>query len=325
MMRPTFRSRLLVVWLTSFAPVFPAVAYGAAPVQLSQSLTGEAKAAYDSGRLLFEDGDSRGALAKFSHAYDLSQDARLLWNMAACEKELRRYARAATLIGRYLKEGGERLTVEQRQGALETQGALSSFYATVSLAGAPDGATVSVDGTRIGRTPLSEPMLIDLGSRSLRVELPGFEPFQQQLEVAGGGELNVRVTLKRSAATATVARLSVVTSGARDVIAIDGKAVGVQRWDGQVALGEHSVRVTAPDKKTYESHVQLLAGSTRSLQITLEPESRSSTVWYWVAGGAAVVAGAAVGGYFLLRSDDAPGQHPEGKLATVYLPFGGSR
>jgi hypothetical protein len=302
-----------------------ALAHAAPPTPLSQALTGEAKAAYESGRLLFEDGDSRGALAKFSHSYDVSRDPRLLWNMAACEKELRHYARAATLIGRYLKEGDARLSEEQRQSALETQRALTAFYVTVKLTGVPEGATVMVDGAQQGRAPLHEPLLVDLGSRILRVEQPGFEPFEQRLEVAGGGGLEVAVTLKRSAAPATAARLSVTTSGARDVIAVDGKVVGTQRWEGQVPAGEHSVRVTAVGKKPYESHVQLVGGGSRSLQIALEAEGSSSAVWYWVAGGAVVVAGAAVGGYLLLKPGDAAGKHPEGRLATVYLPFGVSR
>ncbi len=327
MMPSNVRSRLLVASLASLLLAFPAAAQDAAPAPLAQSLTGEAKAAYESGRLLFEDGDGPGALAKFSHSYDISRDARLLWNMAACEKELRHYSRAATLIGRYLKEGGKRISAEQRKSALETQTALSAFYVTVKLSGAQDGATVFVDGTPVGRTPLSEPLLLDLGPRSVRVEQPGFEPFENKLDVAGGGELELTVTpmRKRSAVVTTApARLSITTSGTRDVIAIDGKVMGWQRWDGSVANGEHTVRVTAAGRKPYESHVQLLPGSVRSLQITLEAET-SSTAWFWIAGGAAVVAGAAVGGYFLLKPQDTPGSHPEGKLATVYLSLGATR
>jgi len=326
---PIVRSTLLnagFAGLVLLLPVVASAATPATPAPLTKSLTGEAKAAYDSGRLLFEDGDSPGALAKFSHAYDVSHDARLLWNMASCEKELRHYARAAALIGRYLQEGGDRISASQRKSALETQTALSAFYASVKLSGAPDGASVFVDGTQVGQTPLTEPLLLDLGTRALRIEQPGFEPFEQNVEIAGGGELDVPVTLTPVPVLSVApAVLSITTSGTRDIIAIDGKVVGSQRWQGAVAVGEHSVRVTASGKKPYESHVQLLAGSTRSLQIALEDENKGSTVWIWVAGGAAVVAGAVVGGFLLFKPQDTPGSHPEGKLTTVYLPLGGSR
>jgi len=319
------QSRLLVACLFASLCLLPAAAQGAAPPSLAQSLAGEAKAAYESGRLLFEDGDSPGALAKFSRAYDLSHDARLLWNMAACEKELRHYSRAATLIGRYLKEGGNAISAEQRKSAFDTQSALSAFYVSVKLTGAPTGATVFVDGAQLGQVPLSEPLLLDLGSRRVRVEQTGFEPFEKRLDVSGGGELEVEVYLTPLPTVSVAsARLSITTSGVRDIIAIDGKVLASQRWEGPLAVGEHSIRVTATDKKPYESHVQLLPGSARSLQITLEDDSHGSTTWFWLAGGAVVVAGAAVGGYFLLKPQESSGTHPDGKLATVYLPLGGA-
>lgn len=325
MKRSLRRSSWVLLSLSGLLLASPARADGALPAPLSQSLSGEAKAAYDSGRLLFEDGDSRGASAKFSHAYDLSHDPRLLWNIAACEKELRHYALAATLIERYLREGGKSIPPEQRQDALDTQHALRAFYVELELRGAPAGAMVSIDGVRAGQVPLRQPLLVDLGTRVVRVELTGFEPSETRLDVAGGGELKLDVALKRSARDG-FARLSIVASGANDSLIVDGKRVGWQRWEGRVTSGEHVVRVSAPHKKPYEATLQLLAGSSRSLQITLEDdERRGAGPWLWIAGGAAVAAGAALGGYFLFKPRDEPGAHPEGKLATVYLPLGGAR
>ncbi len=293
-----------------------------APAPLGESLPGEAKAAYESGLLVFNDGDSVGALAKFKHAYELSGDPRLLWNMAVCEKELRHYGRAASLVDRYLKDSGARLTAEQRQNAVGTESALRAYYSSVNLVGVPAGATISVDGAAVGVVPLKEALLLDLGTRRVRVEQAGFEPFEKELEVPGGGTLDVPVTLHPQIVVSLPARLSVTSSGERDVVSIDGKAVGSQHWEGALVVGEHVVRVTAAGKKPYEAHVQLTAGATRSLQIILESEARTP-LWAWVSGGAAVVAGAAVGGYFLLKpSSTAPGAHPEGKLTTVYLSLG---
>jgi hypothetical protein len=317
-----FRSTLLLAgFFCTLCLTLPATADGAAPTPLAQTLTGEAKAAYESARLLFEDGDSRGALAKFSYSYDLSHDTRLLWNMAACEKELRHYAKAATLIDRYLRDGLNAITTDQRQSAVETQTALRAFYANVRLVGAPQGATVFIDGDLVGRLPLSEPLLVDLGTRTLRVEHPDFEPSETKLEVVGGGELEAKVKLQHLAPPygAVAARLTIISSGAKDIVAIDGKVVAAHRWEGALAPGEHVVRVTAADKSPYESRVRLLAGSTRTVRVTLDDENHRASIWPWLAGGAAVAAGAVVGGYFLLKSDDRPGGHPEGKLATIYV------
>src|SRR5882724_2041987 len=58
----------------------------ASPPSLSEALTGAAKADYDAARILYDDGDFRGAFQKLKSSYEQSKDARLLWNMAACEK-----------------------------------------------------------------------------------------------------------------------------------------------------------------------------------------------------------------------------------------------
>ncbi len=286
---------------------------------LAETLTGEAKQAYESGMLLFQDGDATGALTKFAHAHEASHDARLLWNMAVCEKEQRHYANAAAYIERYLKDA-EHLTAEQRADATETLGALKAFYSPVLITNAPDGAIVSVDGLARGTTPLQQPLLLDLGAHQITVTKRGYVPVEKQLEVVGNADLEISAKLDPlppTPAKVLPAKLTVTTTGDKDTVAIDGKVVGSRRWEGNLEPGQHALRVTAPGKKAYESHVDLAPGSTRTLHVTLEEER--TTTWYWVAGGAALVAGA-VGGYFLLRPEDSPGSHPTGSLATVYLP-----
>ena len=315
----SIRFGLLLVGALCISAVPASAAPAAKP--LSQSLTGDARAEYESAKLLFEDGDPAGALTKFKRAYEISKDARLLWNVAVCEKELRHYARAAELVSRYLSEGGSLISAEQRRNATDTQRALLAFYSTVKLSGAPEGATVLVDGTAVGQAPLAAPLVLDLGLRRLRVELPGYEPFETSIDVPGIIQLDVPVVLNRTAVAAVVPpRLSVTSSGERDIVTIDAKVVGSQHWEGPLSVGEHTVRVTAAHKKSYEVHLQLPAGSSRSLQVSLEDEDRSSTLWYWVAGGATVAAGAIVGGYFLFRPKDEPGSHPSGALTTIFLP-----
>ena len=314
--------------LSASVCLIPFQAAGETPTSapLAQSLRGEAKAAYESARLLFEDSDFPGALTKFKRAHDISKDARLLWNMAVCEKELRHYARAAALVSRYLKQGGSLIKPEQRNSAVETQAALRAFYSTVKLRGAPDGATVQVDRVTVGQTPLAEPLLLDLGPRVLRVALPGKEPFETTVDVSGSNEIEVPIELQElAAASAQPARLSVTSSGDRDTVAIDGKVRASQHWEGTLSAGEHTVRVTAAHKKTYEAQFKLLAGSTRELHVTLEDEGSGSGLWYWIGGSAVVAAGAVVGGYFLLKPKPEPGTHPQGSLTTIFLPTSAMR
>ncbi len=86
---------------------------------LSETLTGDAKVAYEAGELLFGDGDYAGAEIKFKAAYDTSQDARLLWNMAACEKSQRHYARTEQLVRAFIDELCARERDERNTGRID--------------------------------------------------------------------------------------------------------------------------------------------------------------------------------------------------------------
>jgi hypothetical protein len=196
----------------------------------------------------------------------------------------------------------------------------------VTLTGIPDGARVTVDANEVTLPAPDEPLLLDLGTRTLRVERAGFAPFERVLELAGGSSLEVAVTLVEAPppSEAAPARLSVTSSGARDVIAIDGKVVGSGHFQGSLAAGEHRVHVTAEGKKPFDARIELSPGGQRSMEIALEDE-RKMPLWPWIAGGAALALGAAVGGYFLLRPDNSADEVPVGKLGTVQLKLGGAR
>ena len=272
--------------------------------------------AYDDGKLLFGDGDAAGAIAKFRRAHELSKDARLLWNMAVCEKELRHYASAARLVGDYLAEA-QNLSPESRSNAEQTREALRGIYSELTLQGVAPGARVTVDGASVGTTPFRGPMPIDLGRRRVRIELAGYELFERQVDVPGATPITLQVGLVKQRSSAS---LSVTSTGARDVISVDGKVVASGHWQGALPPGSHAVRVSAPGKKPYEAQLELLANGSKSLQISLEDERRGVPLWAWVAGGAAVAAGASIGGYFLFRSDERQRETPRGELGTVILP-----
>jgi len=307
---------LLCAFCAQTSPVFAQASSSRVSSSLSGSLHDEALAAYDAAKLLFEDGDFAGALAKFHRAYGLARDARLLWNMAVCEKELRHYASAARLVAQYLNEAGPGLTSESRQDAESTQAALRGFYSALTLEGLPPDARVSVDGVHVATAPLSGPLPVDLGKRQISIVLPGFEPQEREIEIPGATPVTLQVALKRQKSTATLA----VNAGAKDIISFDGKVVGNAAWRGSVLAGTHVVRVTGAGKKPYTKELRLDVGTTRTLDVVLQYETGSHLLWPWIAGGAAVLVGAGIGGYFALKPEHDPG--PSGALGRVYLPLG---
>src|SRR6478752_87318 len=219
----TCRAFALLTLSGALALAAPAAAQSgserATNASLSRTLQGEALSAYDSAKLLLEDGDYAGALSKFRRAYELSHDARLLWNMAVCEKEMRHYASSARLVAQYLSEGSAAISADERRSAEATQAVLRGFYSELTLEGLPAEARISVDGTVVATTPLAGPLPIDLGHRQITIERDGFEPFQRQLEVPGALPMRLQVALAPRKNSATLA----VNAGAKDVISLDGK------------------------------------------------------------------------------------------------------
>jgi len=286
---------------------------GSAQAPLTESLTGRAKQAFASAQLLYNNGDFAGAIIKYQQAYDLSKDPRLLFDMALCHRSLHAWARMGTLLRQYEREAGKAMSAQERTDVHSALAAIENLVGTVRLTVSEPGATVVVDGEPVGKTPLPDPMVLDLGKHALSVSKPGFETFNQAVAIGGGGETNVTLTL---VAKGHVSRL-VVTSDEGATVIVDDKVGGAGRFDGQLEPGLHQVRVTEPGKMTYKVDVDLRDGETRTVQVTLENEKHGASPWPWIVGGAVVAAGAAVGGYFLLQPSDTVTPVPAGKLGGV--------
>ncbi len=293
----------------------PADAPPAAP--LSDSLQGAARQAYETAKLLAQNRDFGGAFAEFSQAYTLSKDPRLLFNMAICQKELHHYALLRVYLEKYLHDGVGIATADSLASAQDALTAIKPLVAALQFNVNEPGADVSVDGESVGTSPLTSRVSVDLGKHQVVVKKAGFDTYEQSVETPGGTEAVISVSL---VAQRHVAQL-VVGADADATVVIDGKALGQGgRFDGSVSSGAHEVYVTAPGKRAYEAQVELRDGETRTLQITLEAEGRGGgSAWPWVLGGAVVVAGAAVGGYFLLKPGDTTTPVPNGRLANLQL------
>lgn len=304
-----------------------ALAEGAPSAPLSETLQGDAKAAYDAGRILYNDGDYAGAALKFRAAYEESKDARLLWNMAAARKGQRRYADVERLVQQYLIEA-RTLSEEDRASAQRLLDTIRAFIANLSLEVAPEGAKVSIDGVEVGTSPLEHPLRVDLGSRVLTVQKAGFEPHRQVIELTEDTTMAVKLLPEQHQG-----RLRIVSPAGSRVM-LDGKRVTSGSWQGTLPSGPHSVEVTAPGKEPYRVDTLVQDDQATTLQVTLQDsshaagpgagEGRHGAKWWWIGGAAlALAAGAAVGGYFLLKPEDqGPPAPVPGSLDTVELRLG---
>ncbi len=259
-----------------------------APPTLAESLTGDAKADYDTAVIIYGDKDYANAYLKFSSAYDKSHDPRLLWNMATCQKQLRHYTKVIQLLQRYVAEGGDKITEGDKKDAADLISTLEPLTGKVEIKVTEPGADIYVDDEKVGTSPLTAPVQVDVGTRKLHIVKPDFEDHDSTFI----GEGATKVVDVKLVAVSHQGRLAITTLS-EGVITIDGKNVGSGNFAGPVAAGPHQIRVVAPKYLPYQVDVTLIAKETRSLNITLEREKGISP-WIFVGIGVGAAAAAAL-------------------------------
>jgi hypothetical protein len=285
---------------------------------LAASLSPSARAAYNAARLLFGDGDYAGAALKFKEAYDDAKDARLLWNMAACEEKLRHYGKASALLNRYVEEAKGSISAQDRADAFDLIHTLAAFFTQLVVTTDVEGVDILVDGETVGTTPLAAPASIDQGMRHIVAKKSGYEDVVKDETVNSAFPVNLTLRMTKIEHDGHVD----ITAGPHDTIAIDGAVVAEHHYEGTVPTGGHQLRVTASGMRTYESELSVADGEHRTLTVTLEKDGPSSVLAWWLVGTGSVlvIGGATVGGYFLFKPATSP-QPPVGTInpGTVQL------
>ena len=283
--------RAAVFGLALGAPAIsvPAPAFAQAPKKdspraqkpLSQTLTGQAKADFESGKLLANDGDFAGALIKFQSAYDASKDPRLLWNVAFCQKNMRHYSKVVTTLKRYVDEGGPLLSAGDKKDAQELITTLEPFTTRATFRVSEEGAQIYVDDELLGTSPLQAPVTLDIGERHVRVVKPGFQPFEKPLPVGGSADVTVEVPLQKEVHEGKL----IVDAPAGAEIFIDEKQAGTGKAEQVVPSGGHQLRVSAPGMRPFQTEIVVQDKETRSLNVALEPMAATERPTLRVAVG----------------------------------------
>ena len=289
---------------------------GATLPSLSESLRGIARAEYEAAKILYEDGDYRGALTKLQVAYDHSQDPRLLWNMAAAHKNLRHYARVIELIEKYLAADERYVTEEDRQRAQALLRTVRGFVSAVQMNVQPVGATVKVDGKVVGKAPLPSPLVLDFGLRQLEVTRHGYVSWQQQVDLKGGENRSFDVTLEREINQGV---LKVVTDPDA-TIRVDGKIMGVGLWQGDLEAGVHTVQIEASGKVPVSTEIVVARGEARVVNQALRDEAQSRKrvpAWAWIAGGVVTAAAVGTGTFLAVRGGESAPAVKQGTMGTL--------
>lgn len=158
------------------------------------------------------------------------------------------------------------VTVDERDSqTLELQ--LQALPGLISIDSVPAGASVSVDGESVGKTPLLDLPLPE-GEHQLLLEEARHLPLQQSLQVTGR---NVRQQLQLELAPAW-AGVTVDSLPTGASILLDGEPVGKTPATVEILQGEHPLMLQLPAFADWQQTLHIRAGEDQDLgRVDMQP------------------------------------------------------
>lgn len=246
---------LLVAGSAVGAPAEPPVRDALAPA--SQAL-------FDEGTRLYKGGDLVGARAAFERAHGTSGEARILYNVAVCEKAMGHYASAIALIERSL--AGDSPTGEAyRKRAAEALAALRAFVAPVRFDVSPPGASVTIDGV----PTTSSVVLLDLGPHTVVARHDGHDPLTRLVTVPTVEPLRIRLALEPSTEPGTVRVVCPQAPGCE--VRVGEEALGRAPVSFRRDAGRYVVSATVHGRPLGERSVVVANGAAQEVAIDGAP------------------------------------------------------
>ena len=156
----------------------------------------DAKAAFEQGKVLFNDGRFTEAADAFRAANDLNPNWRLLYNIGQSEAAGRRYGLALEAFEKYLSEGGDDVEAERQSEVLSEVARLRNLVGYIKVS-APEGTTVAVDGELRGTAPIFRELPVAASVRhTVTATAEGAVVGEETVQVSGGRTVQVALTAK---------------------------------------------------------------------------------------------------------------------------------
>jgi hypothetical protein len=145
----------------------------------------EAASHFERGLALAKQKAYLEAITEFNLAYQASPHFSVMYNLGQAYLAIDQPAYAVLALRRYLAEGKTEIPPARREQVEATIAAQERRFATLTIRADLVGAVVRIDGSEIGRTPLSGPVRLGAGSHLLEATLPGYKPWEQRLFLNG--------------------------------------------------------------------------------------------------------------------------------------------
>ena len=148
------------------------------------------------GQTAYQQGDFQRAIEAWQRAYEADPRPLLLYNLARAHERLGHVREALDALDLYLDRASP--NDEHQSNARALSASLRERLAATAfvVVGAPDGATILVDGEPHSRTPRVDPIRVDPGSHQIELRHDDYAPFQAAVVVPAGETVEVRATME---------------------------------------------------------------------------------------------------------------------------------
>jgi hypothetical protein len=157
---------------------------------------------FQQGVELYREGSYEGALAEFRKAYQISPSYRVLYNVAQAQYALHDFVGAYRVLRQYMAEGGADIASERRLQVDDMSAKLAERIARLEITANVVGADIRIDDVSVGRSPLSEAILVNVGTRKVSVVKAGLPEAVRVVTVAGRETVKVDLHLDEPVAVA---------------------------------------------------------------------------------------------------------------------------
>ena len=258
------------------------------------------------------------ALGAYAQAYALTKDPALLYNQGRAQQALGNFPDALADFDRFSKEAGPELRARVPQ-LDELMADVRKHVAELAIKCDVRGARVLVRDKIAGTTPLSAPLQMDAGYAVVEVDAEGYETYRRNVDLQGGSQTVLDVTLVLKKLTAI---LHVESTAASAEVFVDGTPMGNAPIETTVQPGQHKVAVHRAGFEDTVSTIEVLAGERKD--VTLEPQRNAPITakwWFWTGIGVVVVGGAVTTAALLISKPHGTGDSFSPSTISAPLRF----
>lgn len=239
----------------------------------------EAEKHFKAGLALFRAEKYEAALVELETSARLYPTKGGLFNLVSAYKVLSRYDDALDTIARLETEYGAKMDDEMRSAVAGIKAEIQALAARLEVVVEPPGASVTVDGRDVGKSPLRRPLLVDPGTHVVRAALEGRAPAEASVKVVSGQKERVSLSLAAEPGAMPVA-VAVPSAERAEPEPVEEPPPAAEEPPKAAPMGPPPAEAEPETEPAVE-------------QDQAEEDEGLSPVWFWVGLGATAALGGA--------------------------------